>query len=130
LCSWLLKVWAVLIHVMHVYVYYFGTLVQDMCAEHVLPLNICMCVLVFVRSVNRACCKYIRDQVRRCSQTEDDKGLDKVQEVYASLEIEYSKYIVPKTLPACGPARCCSYCCIIRTYIHCASYSSWLFRSW
>jgi hypothetical protein len=67
-----------MIHVMHLYVYYFGTLVQDMCAAHVLPLNICLCV--FVRSVNRACCKYICDQVRRCPLTEDDRGLDKVQE--------------------------------------------------
>jgi hypothetical protein len=58
----------------------FVTVVQDMCFAHVLPLNICFCVLVFVTKVNRACFKYICDQVRRCPLTEDDKGLDKVQE--------------------------------------------------
>ena len=31
-------------YVMHLYVYYFGILVQDMCSAHVLPLNICLCV--------------------------------------------------------------------------------------
>ena len=123
LCSCLLKVWAVLIYVMHLYVYYFVTLVQDMCAAHVLLLlqwyrmcaahvlpfvqwyrlcvlhtcylwysgtgcvfctcvssEYCFCVLVFVKSVNGAYFKYIRDQVRRRPLTKDDKGLDKVEE--------------------------------------------------
>jgi hypothetical protein len=43
-----------------------------MCAVHVLPLNLFLCLLVFVKSVNRACFKYICDQ--------DEKGLDKVLE--------------------------------------------------
>jgi len=58
----------------------FGAVVQDMCAAHVLHLNICFCVLVFVKPVNRAYFIYICDQVRRCPFTEDDKELDKVQE--------------------------------------------------
>jgi len=51
-----------------------------MCAADVLPLNICFCVLVFVKPVNRGYFKYIRDQGRRCPLTEDEKGLDKVEE--------------------------------------------------
>ena len=60
---------SLMIYVMHLYVYCFVTLVQDMCAAHVLPLNLCLCVLVFVKSSNMAYFKYIRDQVRRCLLT-------------------------------------------------------------
>ena len=69
-------------YLVHLYVYYFVVLYIGtgcVCCTHV-TLHICFCVLVFVRSVNRAYFKCIHDQVRRCPLTEDDEGLDKVQE--------------------------------------------------
>jgi hypothetical protein len=91
-------------------------MIHDVCVLRTCYLWIFACVYwCSWDQLNRAYFKYIVDQVQRCPLTEDDKALDMVQEGLASLEIEYSKYIVPKTLPTFGPASYCSYCCTIRT---------------
>jgi hypothetical protein len=56
---------------MHLYLYYCGSMVQYS-VVHVLSLNLCLCLLVLVKSVNWAYFKYNHDQ--------DDKGLDIVLE--------------------------------------------------